>query len=250
MPRKIRNRQGSVRRDSRSSSHFFGFTIGADNELARWDRILEYFDVIPHHHLLSASAMTHELPFILTTLASFWLVLLTSAWMGATIMGHNRTIKDELVTRQEELIQADRAKTDFFRFVTHEVKSPVSTAQSAVETALELVDLIAGQVKVEVFVVGGERPALSTWERNTAAYHYAYLPVRRPFTPDEVSLLVEADGSGHSLARSAIRDDSLDPDNWSASPTIGGSPTRENVRSGVGRLSGCCTLADRYRYAW
>ncbi len=99
---------------------------------------LEFFDVIPHHHLLSASEMTHELPYILTTLASFWLVLLTSAWMGATIMGHNRTIKDELVARQEELIQADRAKTDFFRFVTHEVKSPVSTAQSAVETALEL----------------------------------------------------------------------------------------------------------------
>ncbi|MBU2500981.1 HAMP domain-containing histidine kinase, partial [bacterium] len=36
------------------------------------------------------------------------------------------------------LIAADRAKMDFFRFVTHEIKSPVSTAQSAVETALEL----------------------------------------------------------------------------------------------------------------
>ena len=32
----------------------------------------------------------------------------------------------------------DKAKSDFFRFVTHEIKSPVSTAQSAVETALEL----------------------------------------------------------------------------------------------------------------
>lgn len=99
---------------------------------------LEYFHVIPHHHLLSASEMTHELPYILTTLASFWLVLLTTAWLGATIMDHNRTIKDELVVRQEALVQADRAKIEFFRFVTHEVKSPVSTAQSAVETALEI----------------------------------------------------------------------------------------------------------------
>ncbi|MCP4571426.1 MAG: HAMP domain-containing histidine kinase [bacterium] len=99
---------------------------------------LEFFEVVPHHHLLSASDMTHELPYILTTLASFWLVLLASAWMGATIMDHNRSIKDELVARQQELIKADQAKTDFFRFVTHEVKSPVSTAQSAVETALEL----------------------------------------------------------------------------------------------------------------
>ena len=98
----------------------------------------EYFALLPHHHLLSASEMTHELPFILATLASFWLVLLFSAYMGASIMKHNRSIKDELVERQAELVSADKAKTDFFRYVTHEVKSPVSTAQSAVETALEL----------------------------------------------------------------------------------------------------------------
>jgi len=100
--------------------------------------LCEYTGVLPHHHLLNASEMTHELPFILATLASFWLVLLFSAYMGASIMKHNRAIKDELVQRQAELVAADQAKTDFFRFVTHEVKSPVSTAQSAVETALEL----------------------------------------------------------------------------------------------------------------
>jgi len=98
----------------------------------------EFFNVLPHHHLLSASSMTHELPFILMTLASFWLVLLFSAYIGAAIMMHNRAIKDELVVRQSELVDADRAKMDFFRFVTHEVKSPVSTAQSAVETSLEV----------------------------------------------------------------------------------------------------------------
>ena len=100
--------------------------------------LCEYTGVLPHNHLLSAGEMTHELPFILVTLASFWLVMLFSAYMGASIMNHNRAIKDELVDRQKELVAADRAKMDFFRFVTHEVKSPVSTAQSAVETALEL----------------------------------------------------------------------------------------------------------------
>lgn len=98
----------------------------------------EYWGLLPHHHLLSASDMTHELPFILLTLASFWMVLLFCAYMGASIMNHNRTIKDELVIRQTELIEAGRAKVDFFRFVTHEVKSPVSTAQSAVETVLQI----------------------------------------------------------------------------------------------------------------
>lgn len=98
----------------------------------------EYFGWLPHHHLLSASDLTHQLPFILMTLASFWMVLLFCAYMGASIMKHNRAIKDELVERQAELVDADRAKMDFFRFVTHEIKSPVNTAQSAVETALEL----------------------------------------------------------------------------------------------------------------
>ena len=98
----------------------------------------EYLGLVPHHHLLGAGTLTHELPFILITLISFWFVLLFSAYMGAVIMRHNRAIKDELVLRQRQLIEADRAKMEFYRFVTHEVKSPVATAQSAVETALEL----------------------------------------------------------------------------------------------------------------
>lgn len=98
----------------------------------------EYLGLIPHHHLLGASDLTHELPFVLVTLVSFWFVLLFSAYMGAVIMRHNRAIKDELVRRQRLLIEADRAKLEFYRYVAHEVKSPVATAQSAVEAALEL----------------------------------------------------------------------------------------------------------------
>jgi signal transduction histidine kinase len=98
----------------------------------------EFVGVLPHHHLLSAGDLTHELPYITMTLASFWLVLLFCAYIGASIMTHNRSIKDELLERQAELMKADKSKMDFFRFVTHEVKSPVNTAQSAVETALEL----------------------------------------------------------------------------------------------------------------
>lgn len=98
----------------------------------------EYIGLLPHHHLLSAGELTHELPFVLAGLGAFWLVMLTCAYLGASIMKHNRTIKDELVERQAALVEADTEKMEFFRFVTHEVKSPVSTAQSAVQTALEL----------------------------------------------------------------------------------------------------------------
>jgi signal transduction histidine kinase len=102
------------------------------------DVLGEHWGLLPHHHLLSASTLTHELPYIFLTLASFWLVMLFCAHIGASFMIHNRAIKFELLERQDELMKADQAKMDFFRFVTHEVKSPVNTAQSAVETALEI----------------------------------------------------------------------------------------------------------------
>jgi signal transduction histidine kinase len=98
----------------------------------------EYLGLLPHHHLYSAGEMAHGLPFVLAGLGAFWLVMLTCACLGASIMKHNRSIKDELVERQAGLERADAEKMSFFRFVTHEVKSPVSTAQSAVHAALEL----------------------------------------------------------------------------------------------------------------
>jgi len=100
----------------------------------------EYLGWLPHHHLAGAGDLTHGLPFVLAGLGAFWLVLLTCAYLGASIMKHNRAIKDELVERQVALVAADAEKMEFFRFVTHEVKSPVSTAQSAVAAALELED--------------------------------------------------------------------------------------------------------------
>ena len=98
----------------------------------------EYLGLLDHHHLPSAGTLGHELPFVLAGLGAFWLVMLICAYLGATIMKHNRAIKDDLVRRQEALIQANHDKMEYFRFVTHEVKSPVSTAQSAVQAALEV----------------------------------------------------------------------------------------------------------------
>lgn len=98
----------------------------------------EHLGLLPHHHLLGASTLTHETRYIVAVLGSFWFVMLSGAFVSASIMGHNRAIKDELVARQAELLAADIATRDFFRFVTHEVKTPVSTARSAIEATLEL----------------------------------------------------------------------------------------------------------------
>lgn len=92
----------------------------------------------PHNHMVGASNMTHQWIYTLITLAAFWFVMLSGAFVSASIMRHNRAIKDELVARQGQLLAADRAMLDFFRFVTHEIKSPVNTARSAIETVLDL----------------------------------------------------------------------------------------------------------------
>jgi signal transduction histidine kinase len=88
--------------------------------------------------MVGASTMTHEWSYTLVTLAAFWFVMLSGAFVSASIMRHNRAIKDELVVRQGQLLAADRAMLDFFRFVTHEIKSPVNTARSAIEAVLDL----------------------------------------------------------------------------------------------------------------
>jgi signal transduction histidine kinase len=96
----------------------------------------EALGLVPHHHLSSGPEMSRDWRFVSSGLAAFWLVLVGCAYLSASIMRHNRTIKDELVVRQSQLVEADKAKIDFFRYVSHEVKTPVITAQSAVEAVL------------------------------------------------------------------------------------------------------------------
>lgn len=98
----------------------------------------EHTGLLRHHHLMGAHQLSHETAYNLMSLGAMWLVLLAGATIGSQIMRHNRAIRDELLERQRGLERAAEAQVDFFRFVTHEVKSPIVTAQSAVEAGREL----------------------------------------------------------------------------------------------------------------
>ena len=112
--------------------------------------LLEYLGWLPHYSLLGSEPETLELPTILSTLASFWLVMLFAAYIGSSIMKHNRAIKNELVDRQNDLVMADQAKMDFFRFVTDEIKNPVAKAQDAVKTVIETRDVPLPEAAAEL----------------------------------------------------------------------------------------------------
>lgn len=100
--------------------------------------LLERLQVLPHHHMPHANEVAHSIGYISMALLAFSSIMLFSAYMASTVMKHNRELKDELVDRQRRLAESGQAKLDFFRFVTHEIKSPIATAQSAIEAAVEV----------------------------------------------------------------------------------------------------------------
>jgi len=89
---------------------------------------------------------------VFTTLAAQCAVAIENAQLLDTLEEYNRNLEQKVTDRTRELAkknsliekqitrlqELDREKMDFFRFVTHEVKSPVNTVQSAIETTLML----------------------------------------------------------------------------------------------------------------
>jgi len=94
--------------------------------------------VLRHHHIINGGEHLHDVNYILMMLLSFWFVILFTAFVASSMMNRYRLVRDKLVKNQKKLIAAEKDKLDFFRFVTHEIKSPVSTSLSAISAAMEL----------------------------------------------------------------------------------------------------------------
>jgi signal transduction histidine kinase len=93
---------------------------------------------LPAYHLISDYGHHHEQTYIFVMLISFWIVILFTAFIASSMMKRYRIVRDKLLNRQIKLIDEDKTKLQFFRFVTHELKSPISTVQSAIDTVLEV----------------------------------------------------------------------------------------------------------------
>ena len=104
-------------------------TLMAVGETAGW---------LPHHHVGGGHVPSHNWPYVVLHLLVFWGVLAACTAMTYSVMSHHREIGRELLEEHRRLREADRAKMDFFRYVTHELKNPVITAQSALEAVLQI----------------------------------------------------------------------------------------------------------------
>ena len=94
--------------------------------------------ILENHYLFRDPAEPFVWQYVLFVLASFWFAILVVAFVASSMMERYRRVRDKLVHKQLQLIDTDKEKMQFFRFVTHELKSPIVTIQSAIDTVLSL----------------------------------------------------------------------------------------------------------------
>ncbi len=113
---------------------------------------LEYFGVLPHHHLpiLAGVELYREGPFLLTIVGAMALTLWLVAYLTSSISVKLRDRDRELVESSRSILakskelelantrlrKVDAERTRFMLLVTHELRAPISTIHTCVEVAL------------------------------------------------------------------------------------------------------------------
>ncbi len=90
---------------------------------------------ITHYNLFGSSL---SLLSILISIGVFYLTMFASAYLGVTLMGRHLKVKDIISRQNIELKKASQVKTNFFRFVSHELKAPIVAIQSSINVVLNL----------------------------------------------------------------------------------------------------------------
>jgi signal transduction histidine kinase len=118
--------------------------------------LLEMSGWLPHHSIFALNQQHRNPRFVLVTLTAFGSALLIAVYLGTSIAGRLRQREGEILRLQQEiavyaselertnrqLVEADLAKTQYFRKVSHDLKSPLAAQQSLLRTLLiELRDM-------------------------------------------------------------------------------------------------------------
>jgi signal transduction histidine kinase len=98
---------------------------------------MEYQQILNHY---SSGLKVYSISDILLALSVFYVTIFTSTYIGVTLMMRHKKVKDLIFAQNEELEKADKEKMLFFRFVSHELKSPIIAVQSAINVVLDVMD--------------------------------------------------------------------------------------------------------------
>ncbi len=99
--------------------------------------IMEYWQILDHY---SSGVKIYSISDIILALAVFYVTIFASTYIGVTLMMRHKKVKNLIFAQKEELEKADKEKMQFFRFVSHELKSPIIAVQSAINVVLDVMD--------------------------------------------------------------------------------------------------------------
>jgi signal transduction histidine kinase len=97
---------------------------------------LEYSEILYHYCIFSTNIHSNVV-FIYVTLAVFTITVYMTMYICMSIMYIYREVKIQIDQQNLQLIEADKQKTRFFRFTSHELKSPVVTIKSSIDSVIK-----------------------------------------------------------------------------------------------------------------
>jgi len=93
---------------------------------------LEYSGAVKHYSIFQ-SGLHDNIIYIGVTFIVFVITVYVLTYICNTFMDMYRSVKQELDDTNQQLVEADRQKTQFFRFTSHELKSPIITIKSLID---------------------------------------------------------------------------------------------------------------------
>jgi signal transduction histidine kinase len=96
----------------------------------------EYSGILTHYSIFSTDLYSNEL-FIYLTLVVFTITIYVTMYICLSFMYIYREVKRQIDRQNDQLIEADIQKSQFFRFTSHELKSPVVAVQSSIDGVLK-----------------------------------------------------------------------------------------------------------------
>jgi len=92
----------------------------------------EYASIINHYCIFNSNMHLNEF-FILIVLAVFTITVYITMYICTSFMYIYRDIKRQIDIQNLQLVEADKQKTQFYRFTSHELKSPVVAIKSSID---------------------------------------------------------------------------------------------------------------------
>jgi signal transduction histidine kinase len=97
---------------------------------------LEYSGILYHYCIFSTDLHSNEL-LIYITLMVFTITVYVTMYICISFMYIYREVKRQIDRQNQQLIEADKQRSQFFRFTSHELKSPVVAVQSSIDGVLK-----------------------------------------------------------------------------------------------------------------